>query len=295
MRFFALALPIFLSQGAAAQLQAPPVTTDRPFGGKLVLTGGVTQVEGVAGGGLTPWALIGGYGTRDQVGGNGYYTHVRSQDFHLQSYGAMLGLYDRVEISVAQQRFDTEDVGAALGLGKGFTFRQDIVGLKVKVAGDAVLEQDQLLPQIAVGAQYKRNNREAVVKSLGATHDDGVDFYASATKLFLAESVLVNATVRLTKANQLGILGFGGDRSTSYKPMLEGSAALLLSRNWAVGAEYRSKPNNLKIAREQDWWDAFLVWAPTKNLSVTAAYVDLGNIVIRDNQRAAYISLQFGF
>jgi hypothetical protein len=196
---------------------------------------------------------------------------------------------------VAQQRFDTEDVGAALGLGRGFTFRQDIVGVKVKVAGEAVLEQDRFLPQIAVGAQYKRNNRDAVVKLVGAKHARGVDFYVSATKLILSQSLLLNGTVRLTKANQLGILGFGGDRDNGYKPMVEGSAALLLSRNWAIGGEYRSKPNNLNIAREQDWWDAFIAWAPTKNVSVTLAYADLGNIVIRDNQRAAYLSLQLGF
>jgi len=29
-------------------------------GGRLLLTGGVTQVEGAGGGGLSPWALIGG-------------------------------------------------------------------------------------------------------------------------------------------------------------------------------------------------------------------------------------------
>ncbi|TAN00662.1 MAG: DUF3034 family protein, partial [Rhodanobacteraceae bacterium] len=32
-------------------------------GGKLLLTGGVTSISGAAGGGLTPWAVIGGYGT----------------------------------------------------------------------------------------------------------------------------------------------------------------------------------------------------------------------------------------
>ena len=36
--------------------------------GKLLATGGVSAVEGEGGGGLTPWALISGYGTRDGVG-----------------------------------------------------------------------------------------------------------------------------------------------------------------------------------------------------------------------------------
>jgi hypothetical protein len=277
---------------AQAQLAAPPVTTDASYGGKLLATGGVSQIEGVGGGGLTPWALITGYGTNNQIGGNAHVTHVSTQDYHLITYGAALGLYDRFEFSVAQQKFDTEDVGAALGLGRGFTFTQDIIGAKMKLAGDAVLDQHTWMPQLAIGAQYKRNDRGMLLTALGAGNNDGVDFYVSATKLLLAQSLLLNGTLRFTKANQTGILGFKGD----YKIMPEASAGLLLSRNWLIGAEYRAKPNKLEaFAEEDDWYDVFVAWVPTKHISVTAAYVDLGNIVIRDNQRGAYISVQVGF
>ncbi|MFY2764631.1 DUF3034 family protein [Arenimonas sp. MALMAid1274] len=263
--------------------------------GKLLLTGGVSQVEGAAGGGLTPWAVIGGYGTRDQIGANAYYTKVNLDDYHLDSYGVLVGLYDRVELSFSRQKFDTEAVGGALGLGNGFTFTQDTIGVKVKVAGDAVLEQDSWLPQIAVGAQFKKNDQAAVLAFVGARDDSGVDYYVSATKLYLAQSLLLNGTVRFTKANQFGILGFGGDRNDSYRAQFEGSAAYLVNRNLAIGAEYRTKPDNLGIADEDDAWDVFVAWAPAKNVSLTVAYVDLGNIVIRDDQRGVYASLQVGF
>lgn len=262
---------------------------------KLLLTGGVSQVEGAAGGGLTPWAVIGGYGTSDQIGASAFYTRVDVQDYHLDGAGALIGFLDRIELSIARQQFNTEGVGDALGLGRGFTFRQDIFGLKVKVAGDAVLEQDSWLPQIAVGVQFKKNDQRAVLSAIGARDDQGIDFYASATKLYLSQSILANLTLRFTKANQIGLLGFGGDLNDSYKPQLEGSIAWLLSRNLAVGAEYRMKPNNLGIAEEDDWFDIFLAWAPTKHVSVTVAYADLGNIVIRDNQRGWYGSVQIGF
>ncbi len=287
------------AQDAAAmqddQPQAEPLRTPTGTSGKLLLTGGVTQVEGAAGGGLTPWAVIGGYGTRDQIGGNAYYTRINLSDYNLQSYGALVGIHDRVELSVSRQAFDTEAVGAVLGLGRGYTIRQDTYGIKVKVAGDAVLEQDTWLPQVAVGVQYKRNDRGGLLSAIGAKSDSGTDVYVSATKLYLAQSLLLNATVRFTKANQFGILGFGGDRNDSYKPQFEGSAAYLINRNLAIGAEYRSKPDNLNIAHENDAWDAFIAWAPAKHLSLTVAYVDLGNIVIRDNQRGWYASLQVGF
>lgn len=266
-----------------------------PSGDKLLLTGGVSQIEGAAGGGLTPWAVIGGYGTRDQIGGNAFYTRVEADDYALDSYGVLVGLYDRVELSVARQSFNTENVGALLGLGQDFKFKQDIYGIKVKLIGDIVYDQDSWMPQIAVGLQHKRNDQGNVVRAVGAKDDKGTDYYLSATKLFLAQSTLVNATVRATKANQIGILGFGGDKNDSYKAQFEGSIAYLLTRNLAIGAEYRTKPNNLGIAKEDDWKDIFIAWAPTKNISLTAAYVDLGNIVIRDDQKAFYLSAQIGF
>lgn len=287
------ALALALSGPGLAWAQADDDGPD--LSGKLLLTGGVTQVEGSAGGGLTPWAVIGGYGTRDQIGGNAYYTSVNVDDYGLESYGVLVGLFDRVEISLSRQEFDTENVGAALGLGRGFTFTQDTIGVKVKIAGDAVLEQDSWLPQIAIGAQYKKNDQAAVLAFVGARDDSGVDYYVSATKLFLAQSLLVNGTVRFTKANQFGILGFGGDLNDSYQPQFEASVAYLLNRHLAIGAEYRNKPNNLGIAVEDNAFDAFIAWAPYKNVSLTLAYVDLGNIVIADDQRGLYASLQVGF
>lgn len=274
---------------------AADISKGPSHGNKLLLTGGVSQVEGSAGGGLTPWAVIGGYGTGDEIGGNAFVTHINLPDYQLNEVGAMVGLYNRVELSVAQQRFDTEQVGAALGIGEGFTFRQNIIGVKVRLFGDVVLDQDRWLPQVSVGLQHKKNNQDAVLRFVGARSDQGTDYYVSATKLFLSQSLLVNATVRMTKANQIGILGFGGDRNNRYKPEFEGSVAYLLSRHWAVGAEYRQKPNNLGIAKENDWYDAFVAWAPTKNVSLTLAYADLGNIVIKDRQRGFYASVQAGF
>ena len=263
-------------------------------GGKLLATGGVSQLEGAGGGGLANWALITGYGTRDGVGANVHYTTVLLPDYTLHSAGLAVGLYDRLELSYAWQEFDTRDVGAALGLGRGFTFHQNIFGAKLKLVGDAVYEQDSWLPQLSIGLQHKENDRGAVIGAVGGKSDSGTDYYLSASKLFLAQSLLVNATWRHTRANQFGILGFGGDRHAGYSAQFEGSAAYLFSRRFAVGAELRTKPNNLSIAREQAAWDIFAAYFLNKNLSATLAYADLGNIVIRDDQRGAYLSLQAG-
>jgi Protein of unknown function (DUF3034) len=262
--------------------------------GKLLATGGVSQVEGAGGGGIASWAMITGYGTRDGISANIHYTAVPLADYSLQSAGVAVGLWDRLELSYAWQEFDTQNVGAALGLGKGFTFHQNIFGAKLKLIGDAVYDQDSWLPQIAIGLQHKENDRVGVITFVGGKSSVGTDYYLSASKLFLAQSLLVNATLRETKANQFGILGFGGDKHNVYSSQFEGSAAYLFSKRFAIGAELRTKPSNLSVAHEGAAWDLFAAYFFNKNLSVTAAYADLGNIVIKNDQHGAYLSLQAG-
>jgi Protein of unknown function (DUF3034) len=263
--------------------------------GRLLATSGVTQLEGAGGGGLVPWALITGYGTRDAVGANAHYTFAYLSDFTLHSAGASVGLYDRVELSYAHQWFDTRDAGARLGLGSGYQFQLDVAGLKVRLFGDAVYDQDSWVPEVSVGTQFKTADRHAVLRAIGARSPSGVDFYASATKLFLAQSLLLNATVRETEANQFGLLGFGGDRHAGYSLQFEGSAALLLSRRFAIGAEVRTKPDNLRFADEGTAFDAFAAYFLTKNLSATLAFVSLGPIARQPDQNGVYLSLQAGF
>ena len=275
-----------------------------PFrtGGRLLLTGGVSTIEGAGGGGLAPWALIGGYGTRDEVGLQSFVTGVKSEDFALVAYGAAINVKNRLEISLARQNFHLRDVGKALGLGNDFVISQTIIGAKVRLIGDAVLDQNTLLPQVSLGVEHKINDDRTVVGGALGLKRSGTDFYLAATKLFLNENLLLNTTVRLTKANQYGILGFGGlgGKDQAYKPTIEASAAYLVTRKLAVGAEVRTKSNRIEGAlggdsfREDAAWDAFAAYALTRNVSVTGAYVDLGHIALR-NQHAAYLSLQFGF
>jgi hypothetical protein len=263
--------------------------------GRLLATGGVSQIEGAGGGGLAPWALITGYGTRDAIGANAHYTFINLPGYRLHSVGGAIGLFDRVELSYAHQWFDTGSTGGKLGLGNGFTFQQEVFGAKLRLFGNAIFDQDTWLPQVAVGLQYKRNNQPAVLSAIGARDSEGVDFYASATKLFLDQSVLANVTVRMTRANQTGILGFGGDRNDAYQPQFEGSLAYLFSRNLAFGAEYRTKPDNLGFAREDNWFDVFAAYFINKNVSATLAFVGLGDIATQKNQNGVYLSLQAGF
>ncbi|MBU1348000.1 MAG: DUF3034 family protein [Alphaproteobacteria bacterium] len=287
----------------AGCLAAPGIASAQAFdwipesrsGGKLLLTGGVSTIEGSGGGGLATWAVTTGYGAQDGIGGNVHATYVNLPDYELRSWGGAISFWDRVEVSAARQEFDTGATGAALGLGDGFTFTQDILGVKLKLIGDAVYGQDTWLPQVAVGIQHKSNDQGAVISAVGGSDDQGTEYYVAATKLFLAESLLVSGAVRYTDANQTGLLGFGGDRNDDMEPQFEGSVGYLLNRKLVVGAEYRTKPDNLGFAGEDDWMDVYAAYALNRHLSVTAAYVDLGSIATFEDQRGVYLSLQVGF
>ena len=278
-----------------AALGQPAFAADWADSGRLLATGGVSELEGAGGGGLVPWALITGYGTRDSVGGNVHVTGAYLSDFSFGSTGVAMGINDRLELSYAHQWFDTRAAGGRLGIGNGYTIGQDIAGVKLRVLGNAVYDQDSWLPELAVGLQVKSNSARAVLRAIGAAQADGIDYYVAATKLLLSQSLLVDATVRLTRANQFGLLGFGGDRNDDYRPEFEGSAAYLVTRRLVLGGEVRTKPDNLRFAHEGPAFDVFGAYFFNKTLSATLAYLNLGDVARQGTQNGAYLSLQVGF
>ena len=292
----------------AASLPLAFLSTDADAAsGKLLLTGGVSTIDGAAGGGLTPWAMTGSYATQGEWGASAYATTARTGDYGLIGYGAAFSHGDRIELSLARQDFDTRANLAPLGLS-GLHLKQDIGGVKVRLAGDAVLDSDNWMPQIAIGALHKRVDAGAFAStltgSLGAKAS-GTEVYLSATKLLLAQGVLLNLTLRATKANQGGLLGFGGAQGNGSRLQPEFSLAYLVNRQLAIGAEARAKPDNLNRSvlgtgalKEDDWYDVFVAWGPNKTVSLTAAWVDLGRIVPAlqpRRQTGGYLSAQIAF
>jgi hypothetical protein len=294
---------------ALGLMDARCALADNMFGadeGKLPLTAGFSDLEGAGGGGLVPLAFITGYGSNTSWGANAHFTNIQLRDIHLYTYGVSAGLLDRFEVSYTRQQLDFTST-ALDGLG----VKQDVFGLKIKLLGDAIYGQDSWLPQLAVGAQYKHNDgikhAESVglaglinPQQLGAQAEHATDIYLAATKVFLGESLLVNAVVRETKANQFGLLGFGGDRHRGYSTKPEGTIAYLLTRKLAFGGEIRTGPHNLGVDDQTNAWTIFAAWAPTRNLSLVAAYLNIGSVLapvtgVSRHQDGPYLSVQAGF
>jgi hypothetical protein len=262
--------------------------------GRLIATGGATEVEGSAGGGLVPWAVLAGYGARDEMGGTVFRTQLQLPDYRLDAYGAAFTIDNRVEFSLARDRFDLGTLGKAIGM-PGASLKQNVYGVKVRLAGDLIYDD---VPQISIGAQYKHDLDFAIPPLVGARRDSGTDVYLSVTRLELAAlagyDLLWNITLRNSNANQFGLLGFGGDRG-DRQWLGEGSLAMLFNPHWAAGLEYRQKPDHLSFAHEDHAADAFVAWFPNKHAAVVMSYVDLGSIAGIDRQRGLYLSLQGSF
>ena len=110
----------------------------------------------------------------------------------------------------------------------------------------------------------------------------------------------------------------------------EASVAHLLQKNFAIGFEYQQHGDNLdgrSLAigalnldpivnlldpvlgavnldsisegltqkEESDWYDFFFAYAPSKNYSITIAYLMLGNIAVAKDQNGLYLSLHATF
>lgn len=267
-------------------LFATPANAD---GSRLLATSGVTSLSGAAGGGLTPWAVISGYGDEGEYSAGAFYTDTATEAYRLNVKGVSASYDNRVELSAALQSFEIKGVAGDL--------RQEVYGIKTRLSGDAVYTR---MPQISAGLQYKRLLDGAIADAVGAADSQsGTDIYLSATKVHLAalagRHVLWNLTLRATKANQMGLLGYGGDDHDRYQLMPEASALVLLSDEVALGAEYRQKPDNLSAFGEDEFYDVFVAWFPDKRVNLTAAYANLGSIAGSEDQSGLYLSLTTWF
>ena len=263
--------------------------------GRLIATGGASSIEGAAGGGIVPWAVLTGYGEQGEWGSSVFATHIDLPDYTLDVAGMSVAYGNRMELSYAHQRFDLGTLQKDLSLPED-NLTQDIFGVKARLFGDLIYDT---LPQVSLGIEYKKQNDFLVPSLIGARRDSDVEGYLTASRLFMGAAfgynLLVNGGVRYSRANETGLLGFGGDRRDTRSVLKEGSVAVLFNPRWAVGVEYREKPDNLSFAGESDWADLFVGYFPNKHFSVVLAYAKLGEIATLENQNGAYLSIQGSF
>ena len=304
------ATPVFLSlTTSVALLASMPAHADTAAPSSSMA---IPSIDGAPGGVLTPWAMSGVAAAQGEATFSASISQAGTRDFRLNIVGATAGFHDRFEVSLAQQNLTRRGNSGVAGVPDA-GLKQTILGARARVLGDAQTG-NTALPQVSAGVELKTlgtSSLDATLNALGVKRR-GTDFYVSATQRVLGRSLLLNGTLRATKANQNGLLGFGtgsGSGKTGYGLQPEFSAAWQATNQVTVGAEYRFMGNQPEgsgsaagmgnALRGDDWKDVFVAWSPSRQLSLTMAYIDLGTVVPGPNggrkQTGYYLSGQAAF
>ena len=245
-----------------------------PFGAQAA----VTNIDGQAGGGIVPWALL-------SSGPTVAYTRISTQNLDINSLAINTSFANRVEVSYARNMLN--DNGSTLGNSNN-TDNVDNFGIKVKIN-----DMSDSMPQFAVGAVYKKvsgNLYDNVLSPGLGVNNSSTDLYGAVSKIVNigGKNVLLNGVLRASKADELGLLGFGGGSTagapSGYKIEPELSAEIFAASNVVVGAEYRKMPN-FSVAGVTDGilhpnsaYDFHVVYVANKTFTLTAAYANLGEV-----------------
>lgn len=265
------------------------------------------MLEGAGGGGLNPWALIAN-GGKNLVTPAAFGTYGTTRNYNIYSVGANFSIKNYAEIYFDHQYLSLPNsLSNVVGTNSS---EQSIVGGKLQV-----YQGNGVIPAVAVGLNAHFVN-DTIPDELGAS-SQGVDFYAAATGIypFMGSKLLVDGTLWATKANYMGLLGFGGQGHNGYTIQEGVSVGYFLAKDVMLGAEWRSFPtDNLGAAqasmqasypgadlKQSDWYDGFIAYMPNHHLSVVAAFVSLGNMVNlpkvsnNSNQNGFYLNVNASF
>jgi hypothetical protein len=167
------------------------------------------------------------------------------------------------------------------------------------------------MPAVTLGAHFKWNDglddidyqTSGLCGMLGADHDSGTEFTAVATKTiadWLPRPLILSAGVRNSDAIHTGLLGFAGERKTTF----EGSFIYFLTDKLLLASEYRQKSDLLDectlggehlIKEENDWWDIALAYVFNDRLTVAGGYADFGNILNHRENNSWAIQVKYEF
>ena len=262
----------------------------------------VTDVDGQNGGGLVPWALLSAAPTVA-------ISHLGTQNLGIDGVAINTSFADRIEVSYAHNTLGITGVGAGSGAA-GVTDAVDNFGLKVKLNN-----MGDVMPQFAIGVVNKQLSgglsNTLSGPGLGIA-TSSTDIYGAASKIVNVggKNVLLNGVLRATKANQMGLLGFGGGTTagakTGYSIEPEASVEVFAADNVVVGAEFRAQPSNGVtgttsggVLHQNNAYDLHIAYIANKNLTWTAGYVSLGQVdpvqLGSYNQHGMFLQAQASF
>lgn len=217
---------------------------------------------------------------------------------------------DRLELGYGLDVLTLNDLPDLVTAGTGMNITDDEVYLHNFNARLALLKEGDFnqpwIPAVSIGAHYKYNDTiknidtdlNGTLTAIGIEDNDGIDYTVYVSKMinFLPRPLLLNFGVRNSEAAHIGLLGFTGEREFLF----EGNAVLFVTDRFAVGGEYRQKPDNYDsidglIANEDDWWSVVAAYVVNDSLTVSGGYFNLGDVLDEEASNAFALKLKWEF
>ncbi len=218
-------------------------------------------------------------------------TYVGAGRKNVQSVGITDSITDRIEIGYGFSRFGLgtlrDDVRDATTVDIG---RDDVYLHNFNLRYQIVKESEHV-PAVTAGVHFKvndgigsiNNKLGGALKAAGIGHTSGTDFTLTASKTFgnvFGRPLIASGGLRLSKAAQLGYLGFTDDYHASF----EGNLVYLITDHVGLAYEFRQKVNNYTpigdlVKKEQNWQTVGVGIVLSNYTTVTVGYGHFGDVL----------------
>jgi len=304
--FMVLMMLIMLVSLSAAEEATPQQTPPLP----------THVVHGYSGIFITPTAYLANPAAEGEFWGkpsvSTSFAWLRNKNY--QSFAVTENILGDIEVGYALERIGLGDWPGEVKAGTGMKIDKVVMVHNFNIRKMVIPEggfNSVWMPAVTAGVHFKWNDGLTTLDRqlagtcnlLGADHSFGTEFTLTASKTFagiLPRPFIVSAGLRNSDAIHTGLVGFAGQRRTTF----EGNAVYFLTDKLLLAAEYRQKPDFLTqctaggkhlIKAENDWWDVCLAYILNAKTTIAGGYADFGNILNtrEDNVWAVQIKHEF--
>jgi hypothetical protein len=237
---------------------------------------------------------------------------IGEKDF--ESFAVTENILGKIELGYALERIGLGDWPADVKTASGLHVENHVFVHNFNTRYMIIEESgfdSAWVPAVTLSAHFKWNEglndidkqTGGLCGSLGADHDSGTEFTAVATKTiadWLPNPLIVSAGLRNGDAIHTGLMGFAGERRTTF----EGSIIYFLTDKLLLAGEFRQKSDLLKqcslggkhlIKAENDWWDICLAYVVDDNMTIAGGYANFGNVFNHREDNVWAIQIKYEF
>jgi hypothetical protein len=267
-------------------------------------------IEGYGGGAITPMAYLVNPGPENSPFGlpAAAFSYVNLGHKNLEAFTVTETLFRRIELGYGLDRLGLgtlpDDIEDATGVD---IERDDVLLHNFNLRGLLVEENTaQLpLPALTAGVHFKVNDGigsiddklNGALENINYEKSNGVDFTLTASKTIpnvFTRPLILTGGLRNSSAAQLGFLGFGDKRSTTF----EGNVAYLPTDWLLVAYEFRQKSNPYDkipglVGDEDNWHAVDVSWIVNKHATIVAGWGAFGNLANHEENGAWWLQFKY--